>query len=257
MFYYFKFCIILFFFFDSQQEFSFKTWFIPLLPTSKSILESARLEFFLTIITWQPLNSDSLHHSNVSLLKTVIWLKWVTLAVILIQTFRVPVICSSFYPLNNLWNAKIQYSQLLLSSQRASFLSLQWGRDVLMHIYINLYLYFLTPQEGGRKWKIKSCLICKLAALIRVIFCKDIGRSAEGLEILCEYCRDAFGWSTENCGNFLIKINHHIYPTGTRQGDLLTFYQWLLLLSPANLSIIVRSRGGFELVFSINLYKIY
>lgn len=153
MLYYFKFCIIIFFFCDSEQEFSFKTWFVPLLPTSKCVLESARLEFFLTIINWQPLNSDSLHHSHVILLKTVIWLKWVTLAVTLIQTFRVPVICSSFYPLNNLWNAKIQYSQLLLSSQRASFLSLQWGRDVLIHIYIYVYTYkfiFVFFNSPGR-----------------------------------------------------------------------------------------------------------
>lgn len=67
-----------------------------------------------------------------------------------------------------------------------------------MYIYKHLYSYFLTPQEGGRKWKIKSWLICKLGTLVRAIFCKDIGRSTEGLEILCEYCRNAFGWSTEN-----------------------------------------------------------
>lgn len=31
-------------------------------------------------------------------------------------------------------------------------------------------------------------------SFIRVFFfCKDIGRSAEGLEVLCEYCRNAFG----------------------------------------------------------------
>lgn len=141
--YYFKLCIVIFFFGDSEQEFSFKAWFIPLPPTSKSILDSGRLSRKILIITWQPLNSDSVHHGNVILLKTVMWLKWVTLAAILTQTFRVPVICFSFYPLNNLWNAKIQYSQLLLSSQRTSFPSLHGGRSVLIHIciYINIYIH--------------------------------------------------------------------------------------------------------------------
>lgn len=78
-----------------------------------------------------------------------------------------------------------------------------------------------------------------------------------GLEILCEYCRNGFGWSTENRSNFLIKINHHVHPADIGQGDLFYFLPMALLLIPTNSSIIVRSRRGFELVFPINLYRIY